>query len=201
MSPYSSASTVDLLQTLAERPLLNPWTRPGSIRNRTTVPIDLPKGIADSELLRRVRWAPSPADDIHPDYGQDGGASLMSLLADAVREGTVPVDWEWAANKTILGIGDSLMRNNVMFFADHVSQGKVAPRAIRRRSASQLTFIARSSSESCCRCKAVTGRPGSSAKGWASSTCPSSASRSPSGSTRAWLVPADPDQAWRATEP
>jgi hypothetical protein len=103
----------------------NPWTRPGVIRNRPTVPIKFPWGDPDPELYRRVRWEPAPSDGIHPDYGQGGAESLMEQLADSIKAGVQPEGWEWAVNKTILGVGDSLMRNNVMFFTDHVSHGKV----------------------------------------------------------------------------
>jgi hypothetical protein len=102
----------------------NPWTRPGVIRNRPTTPVKLPQGDADPELYKRVRWDTIPSDGIHPDYGQGGAQSLMVQLADGIAASTQPDGWAWAVNKTILGVGDSLMRNNVIFFADHVSHGK-----------------------------------------------------------------------------
>lgn len=110
--------------------VLNPWTRPGLIRNRPVLPVELVSKMGDAAdalpwgLFNRVRWEPDPPDDIHPDYGQ-GGESLMEQLADASESGVAPAAWEWAVNKTILGIGDSLMRNNVNYFSMHVSNGKV----------------------------------------------------------------------------
>jgi hypothetical protein len=123
----SSAPALVFPETFEETLLnpSNPWTRPGVIRNRPTVPIKFPEGDARPELYSRVRWEPTPSDSVHPDYGQGGAESLMEQLSGAVEAGIRPTGWEWAANKTILGVGDSLMRNNIMFFTDHVSHGKV----------------------------------------------------------------------------
>lgn len=51
----------------------------------------------------------------------------MEQLADAAEREELPADWGWAFNKTILGIGDSLMRNNVDFFSKHISNLGVSP--------------------------------------------------------------------------
>jgi hypothetical protein len=109
---------------------MNPWTRPGLIRNRPILPVELASRMGEAAdalpwgLFNSVRWEPDPADGIHPDFGQ-GGESLMEQLADASESGVAPAGWEWAVNKTILGVGDSLMRNNVNYFRMHVSNGKV----------------------------------------------------------------------------
>lgn len=172
----------------------NPWTRPGIIRGRPPGPTKFPVGDADPERLRHVRWATVPADGIDSDYGQDGDTSLMTQLADALKEGGVPADWEWAANKTILGVGDSLMRNNVMFFADHISQWKVRSEPAPRRTVPRLITapdINRSFSAKSSRCGAPKAYLGRSRHGWASSMCPSSALRSLSGFIRAWCVRRD----------
>ena len=130
MPPAVSNPSLPLVPDTLEDTVTNPWTRPGLIRGRPILPVELASKMGDAAdalpwgLFNTVRWEPDPPDGIHPDYGQ-AGESLMEQLADASESGVAPAGWEWAVNKTILGVGDSLMRNNVNYFRMHISNDKV----------------------------------------------------------------------------
>ncbi|CED83750.1 SGNH hydrolase-type esterase domain [Phaffia rhodozyma] len=123
-SSSSTASTPSVssptMSTPAKRDY-NPWILPGLIRNRPIIsPADqlrmgfdiFPFGTYDS-----VRWEPIPGKN-----GSEGERteSLLEDLRKALDINQAPEGWDWAQNKTILGIGDSLMRNNVDTFTKHI---------------------------------------------------------------------------------
>ncbi|KAL7413590.1 hypothetical protein BDY24DRAFT_388999 [Mrakia frigida] len=121
----------------------NPFNLPGFILNRPILPpeadVNEPWGWYD-----RVRWKTVPSlTAINSGEGRlerrdrDGSEesdiefeeedpSLLEELKIAHERGVIPEGWsDWGVNKTILGIGDSLMRNNVMFFTKHIAPGDI----------------------------------------------------------------------------
>ena len=118
--------------THSEDTLLNPWTLPGFIRGR---PILTPSEALDEGLnpfgrYDSVRWNPlyPPTASLDPDFGVSPSSSgqlpsLMATLKASIEFQSLPEGWDWIANKTILGIGDSLMRNNVNAFPRHLANG------------------------------------------------------------------------------
>ncbi|KAL7410801.1 hypothetical protein BDY24DRAFT_168237 [Mrakia frigida] len=121
-----------------ESDLPNPFSLPGILINRPVLPLERdvnkPYGLYD-----QVRWKSFPStttrrlESNDPDGleetdlgAEEEETSLLEELKIAHEKGIIPEGWsDWGVNKTIIGIGDSLMRDNVGFFTQHISRGDV----------------------------------------------------------------------------